>query len=260
VRDSSAIENEPQSGSIAHEIDWDAYASQYDLLAANNPSYRENIEALREVVRCLDLPTNAAICDVGAGTGNFICALARDLPDAHFVHLDADAGMSEIAQGKYAAAGVKNVWIEVASVTDAAFTPGRFDLMICVNALYAMHPQHQALQKMRQWLKPSGTLFIVDFGRRTKIIDWAFHILGHVLRRKGLRECLRFIRDSQESLRQNRRGSQGQADGTYWLHSTEQFGEALEEAGFQVEQLRTCYRDYCDLAVCRPRLTQPPPP
>jgi ubiquinone/menaquinone biosynthesis C-methylase UbiE len=239
----------------AKEIDWDAYASQYDLLAANNPSYRENIEVLRKVVRELDLSPNAAICDIGAGTGNFICALARDLPDANFIHLDADAGMSEIARAKYNAAAVKHVQIDVLPVADAYYPPACFDLIICVNALYAMSPQQEVLQRMRRWLRPRGTLFIVDFGRRSRVLDWALHILGYVLKEKGVRECLRFIRNSRESLRQNRRGSQGQADGTYWLHSTEQFGEALEQAGFEVEQLRPCYRDYCDLAICRPRLT-----
>jgi ubiquinone/menaquinone biosynthesis C-methylase UbiE len=247
-------------GPRVHEIDWDAYASQYDLLATNNPCYRQNIEYLREVVRKLNLGPNPVICDLGAGTGNFICALARDMPDATFVHVDADSVMNRIAIEKYAAAGIEHVDVQCRSVLDATFQRESFDLIICVNALYAMSPQEEVLQRVRRWMKPAGTFFVIDFGRRTRILDWMGYILGHILRQKGLIECLRFLRNSAESLRQNRRGSQGQADGTYWLHSTDEFGESLVKAGFHISELRTCYRNYCDLAVCTPKLSGIPPP
>ncbi len=50
-----------------HEIDWDVYASQYDLLAANNPSYHENIAILRSLLADFCLPEFPVICDIGAG-------------------------------------------------------------------------------------------------------------------------------------------------------------------------------------------------
>lgn len=236
-----------------YEIDWDTYASQYDLLATNNPSYRENIEILRDAVSRMHLPVGAAICDVGAGTGNFICALARDIPSARFVHLDADPVMNEIARDKYVAAGIKHVDLHHCLANEATYPSETFDLIICVNALYAIYPQQELLRRIRGWLKPSGKFVVIDFGRQAKILDWAKYILGNILREKGLKECLRFLRRSTESLRQNRRGSKGQADGTYWLHTTEEFGEALVRAGFEVEELRACYRGYCDLAICSAR-------
>jgi ubiquinone/menaquinone biosynthesis C-methylase UbiE len=247
---------EPRAKAIeprAFEIDWDAYASQYDLLATHNPSYRENIDALRSIVGSLNLPPGAVICDVGAGTGNFICALARDIPYAKFIHLDADPVMNQIASEKYKAAGIEHVDVHCCSAVEAAYSDESFDLVVCVNALYAIHPQEEVLQRIRRWLRPGGTFFVIDFGRRTRILDWMRYILGNIIREKGLRECFKFLKNSSESLRQNRRGAQGQADGTYWLHSTEEFGKVLVKAGFEVLELRPCYRGYCDLAVCRPR-------
>lgn len=236
---------------VVHEIDWDVYASQYDLLATNNPCYRENIETLRSLLPSLDLPSNAAVCDIGAGTGNFICALANDLPEAQFVHLDADPKMNDVARKKYESASISNVNVVCCSAAEAPFDAGSFDLALCINALYAMHDRDEVLSKIRRWLKPGGRFFIIDFGRRNRMWDWSKYIFGNIYKEKGLVGCLRFLVDGLETIKQNRRGSKGQAEGVYWLHSTEEFQDALENAGFQVDLIQTCYRDYCDLAVCR---------
>jgi ubiquinone/menaquinone biosynthesis C-methylase UbiE len=210
-----------------HEIDWDTYASQYDLLATNNPSYFENIEALRSVVRDLQLPKEAAICDVGAGTGNFICALAHDLPEARYVHLDFDAGMNKIAADKYSAMGLEHIELECCRASEAHYAPQSFDLIISVNALYAMQPQREVLRRIRSWLKPDGTFFVIDYGRQVNVLDWVVYMFRHVARTKGFWAAVKLLKKNAENIRQNRKGSQGQADGHYWLHSTEEFGEIL---------------------------------
>ena len=91
---------------------------------------------------------------------------------------------------------------------------------------------------------------MIDFGRRARVFDWAVHIGGSALRRNGLMALLRLVWNTTESYRENVRGSRGQADGVYWLHSTDEFGDALKEAGFSVDRLEPCYRGYSDLAVC----------
>lgn len=240
-----------ESGVRTHEIDWDAYATQYDLLATNNPSYHENIELLRNWLRNANLPADATVCDVGAGTGNYICALAKELPNGRFRHLDADSRMNEVAARKYSSAGIRDVELKCSPVEEAIYPAGEFDLILCINALYAFEYRTDALRKFRTWLKPGGAFFVIDFGRRTKMWDWTKYILGEVIKKEGIVGCMKFLASSSESFKQNRRGSQGQADGLYWLHSTEEFGQALQDAGFAVEQLSTCYRGYCDLAICR---------
>lgn len=234
-----------------HEIDWDAYASRYDLMATLNPSYYENIELLRSVIRDAGLPERPVICDVGAGTGNFICALARDFPDGHFVHLDADPTMNQIAARKYSSSGVAHVDLHCSQAQDAGYEVGRFDLIICVNALYAMHPQTDVLRSIRRWLKPSGVFVVIDYGRQISLLDWGWFMFRDSVRRRGIWQSLKLLKSSAEGIRQNKKGSQGQADGTYWLHTTEEFGEHLADAGFSVERLGSCYRDYCDWALCR---------
>ena len=250
---SSGPEPKPRlKGELGHEIDWDAYATQYDLLARYNPSYAENIALMRQFILPELLDGDTQVLDVGAGTGNYICALAQDCPKARFVHLDSDPVMNRIASTKYQAAGIEDVQLVCAPAQEADFEDGAFDLIICINALYAMPSRDEVLRKIRRWAKPDGLFFIIDFGRRTVMTDWARYILGHVIREKGLVECVKFLLGSAENIRQNRRGSKGQAQGVYWLHSTDEFKQALESAGFSVQHVQSCYRGYCDLALCKP--------
>jgi len=232
-------------------IDWDAYATQYDLMAKYNPSYHENIDILRSSLPSWDLPAKASVCDLGAGTGNYISALSRVLPDAKYVHVDFDHVMNDIAREKYSKLAIENISIKEEYVQRIDFHDESFDLVLCVNALYAISPQGPVLNKIRRWLKPGGVFFVIDFGRRNRMIDWSWYLLSNLVKEHGVVECARFLLSSAEIIRQNNRGSKNQDEGAYWLHSTQEFGKTLSDAGFLVEELRPCYRDYCDLAICR---------
>ncbi len=249
----------PHSTEMEPGIDWDAYATQYDLMAKYNPSYHENIELLRGGLDRWGVPSDAEICDLGAGTGNYISALFRARPQATYTHVDFDSVMNDIARDKYKSLGLERVSIHEAYVQRAEFPDESFDLVICVNALYAMSPQEPILDKIRNWLKPGGVFFVIDFGRRFRMIDWGWYFISSMIRNHGVAECARFLLSCAEIYKQNSRGSKNQQDGAYWLHSTTEFGSALTEAGFEVEELQPCYRDYCDLAVCRKPISQPQP-
>lgn len=231
-------------------IDWDAYATQYDLMAKFNPSYHENIALLRDVLPEWNLPEEAAICDLGAGTGNYIAAISKIRPSATYYHIDFDEVMNGIAREKYEKLGLENVNFVEEYIQRVDFPDESFDLVVCVNALYAMSPQSAVLRKISRWLKPSGKLFLIDYGRRTRMFDWGWYMLKNLIRNHGVAECVRFFVKGIEIVRQNRRGSRNQLEGEYWLHTTQEFGEVLSKAGFVIEELRPCYRDYCDLAIC----------
>ena len=230
-------------------IDWDAYATQYDLMAKYNPSYHENIEILLSYLDEWNMPPTAMICDLGAGTGNYICALAGCIPEGKYVHVDFDEVMNGIARTKYVGAKL-NVTIVEEYIQRLEFPSENFDLILCVNALYAIQPQQAVLHKVRKWLKPDGKFFVIDFGRRTRMFDWGWYLLKSVVKEHGVLECSRLVANRVEIVRQNRRGSKTQQQGSYWLHSTQEFGRILTSCGFQVDDIRSCYRDYCDLAVC----------
>jgi len=235
---------------LKQSIEWDRYARSYDVLADNNPSYQENIELIEELFAKLNLAEGSRVCDIGAGTGNFLARLAPKYPEVRFIHLDSSAEMNSAAQRKYDSLGAYNVEIVEKSVFEHETEVGSFDVLICINALYAMRPQHSALERMYSWLKDEGTLLIIDFGRPTKIVDWARFLVSSTFKKRGWSGVFNLITTGFGSIIQNRKGAKGQGDGGYWLHSTNEFGECLSSVGFKVDLLRACYREYCDVAVC----------
>ena len=235
----------------ASEIDWNAYAPQFDQLANLTPAYRENMLSLLELVRSSRLDDASHVLDLGAGTGNYILALSDILPNARYFHVDYNPVMNVIAKNKYAANGVRKVTIIQDYIQRVHFLDESMDLIVCVNSLYSSSPQVPTLNRIFRWLKPGGIFFIIDFGRKQNIIDWGLHFLKIALRGRNIGDYFRFLLHGQQITRQAMAGRRAQIDGSYWLHSTEEFGSLLEKTGFSVEELKVCYRDYADLAVCK---------
>ena len=118
----------------------------------HNDAYYENLSRLNSFVETLDLSANSVIADIGAGTGNFICELSKTLPATNFVHVDSNREMNSIAMRKYDDLEIQNVQLIENDVQRIDFPKGKFDLVICINALYAMNPQELILEKLRLWL------------------------------------------------------------------------------------------------------------
>jgi ubiquinone/menaquinone biosynthesis C-methylase UbiE len=197
------------------------------------------------------MPETAKVCDLGAGTGNYILALSDTRPNASFVHVDFDEKMNESALRKYQQAAIKDVEIVTEYVQNCSFQDNEFDLIMCVNALYAISPQGEILKRARRWLKPNGRIFLIDFGRKQRTLDWTIYLFRESMKNHQAGEYVKALINSREVLKQNRKTSKGQDTGRYWLHTTSEFGDALEACGFQVDELYACYRGYADLAVCR---------
>ncbi len=242
------------SGEITKElINWSVYSENYDALCDANPAYQENVNIFRERLKNLKIPSRPRVCDLGAGTGNFLIEVGKQFPGAELHHVDWNESMTAIARKKYDREGLEVV-VHERDIRDVDFPQGTFDLVVCVNAIYAMPEPDIVLRNLRNWTNIGGFLYVIDFGRQVQLIDWAYYILKNRVKELGLRNAIRWYRDNAENLKQNRKGAKAQTDGSYWLHSNEEFATRLQGAGWEIELLETCYRDCCDLAVC----TNPP--
>ena len=159
--------------------------------------------------------------------------------------------MNELAQRKYATHELESVEIINQYVQDAEFADSSFDVIICINALYAISPQKEVLKKIHSWLKPDGRFFVIDFGRKQNILDWTFYVFRESVKRHRLGRYVKVLKDNRELIKQNRQTTKGQDSGRYWLHSTAEFRDTLKSCGFVVEDVFPCYRGYSDLAICR---------
>lgn len=230
-------------------MDWARYAQYYDLMCSLNPAYLDNIELLRNVMRRYPVPEGARICDIGAGTGNYIKAISQSNKEYCFQYIDPSEDMLKIARQKLSSIKGLRVDFQLGSAENCDLPIARFDLILCINSLYAMNDPICALRRIREALSPDGYAFVLDFGRVQNTLDWSAFLLFESMKAGRLREYFRSLWVGREVLRQNHLTRVGQLSGNYWLHSTKEFGAILEKSGFNVRELGSCYRSYCDYAV-----------
>ena len=230
-------------------VDWSSYAKTYDWILDHNPAYGELLDTVRAEIDGWDLPPGARVLDLGAGTGNFSLLVAQRFPQAEIVHVDFDPGMNVRAEEKRLAAGLSNVRIVTRDARALDYENGAFDAVLSVHALYTMPDPEERLHDLRRWLKPGGRALLCDVGRVLEMGDWIRFFIPHLLRDLGLFGTLRAIWGSREVLRQNRRIRRMQDDGTYWLHSHEEFVAAVQGAGFSLERSEVCFQGCSDLVI-----------
>jgi trans-aconitate methyltransferase len=103
---------------------------------------------------------------VGCGDGRITAEIARRVPTASVVGVDASSNMIELASGKAA----PNLRFEVADARSLPFNHD-FDLVVSFNALHWIHEQGLALASIHKSLKAGGTahLRLVPMGARKSI-------------------------------------------------------------------------------------------
>ena len=232
-------------------LEYRKYATQFDHQNKYNPAYHELQEILVDWLPKFGLGDHPDICDLGAGTGNFTLRMAEVVPNARYTHLDKDENMNALANEKYVQAGVKNIKIVDSFIQQADFQPASFDLIVCINALNTAPPQEDVLKLMTSWLRPGGWVFVVDFGREQRVLDWALYCAYHAAKSDGVSSMLRYAAGCTEAFKQNYRARQDQNHGTMWLHETEQFKNMFVDAGLEVVEYSKVYREYADLVIAQ---------
>jgi ubiquinone/menaquinone biosynthesis C-methylase UbiE len=240
------------SGNVFNNpVSWGDYAAAYDVMCDANPAYAANLSLFSSWLRNLDLPSSARICDVGAGTGNYILDAAKQLPEAEILHLERDPIMNQLASRKYKNHGVSNVSFVIADINDHTWEENSLDVILVVNALYSLPDPRHVLQKLYAGLKSGGHLFTIDLGRTMDVLDWSRYIAISNIRKHGVLRTLASFYRARRAITQNRAIRNAQERGEFWKHSSAEFRNQLEDIGFELISLQSCYRGYCDAAICR---------
>lgn len=229
-------------------MDYKAYAPHFDELCAINPAYGEMLSLFKTELRELCLPESAKVVDVGAGTGNFVCALLEEMPRARATHVDCNHEMNAYAQEKYLSRGfcvnVVEEYMQTVEIDEQSM-----DLVVCVNALNNAPPVRPIVNRLFSWLKPGGYFFLIDFGREMDVVDWTWFIFKNLVATVGIGEAIRVLRRQTKTISINKKGQGDQQAGTLWTHGTEELLALLEDSGFDLVKSQLCYRDYADLVV-----------
>ena len=232
-------------------VDWERYASAYDLLAESNPAYQTLIEEVVGVVTRLGPRADAVIADLGAGSGNFSVPLAERNPHSLVVHVDAADAMNARARAKAARRALPNHRIEPCDAWAAPFRPGSLTVAVIVHALYALARPREYLARVFEWLEPGGFLVACDPGRVMNVLGWSLFLVRHSLAAHGLGHTISLLRGTRVAAVENRKIGREQRRGQYWTHDLREFRSAIERAGFEVLEAHVTYRGASDLVVAR---------
>lgn len=123
---------------------------------------------------CMDLVTEAAaavtpgaraVLDVGCGAGNYTLRLLERLPGLETTLLDLSRPMLDRAAERVSEAGAEKVQTVQSDLRMARFEDGSFDIILAAAVLHHLRGEEEwqdALAAFHRWLRPGGSLWIVD--------------------------------------------------------------------------------------------------
>ena len=115
-----------------------------------------------EVVAALKLTPAMTVADLGAGTGYFTVRLAKAVPQGKVVANDLEPDMVKWIGERAAKEGLANVVTVEGAAADPKLPEG-LDVAVMVDTYHHIEEPSKFFGKVRDALKPGGSLVIVDF-------------------------------------------------------------------------------------------------
>ena len=117
--------------------------------------------------------------DIGCGNGMLTRSLCTLVP--HVIGIDVDPPMVALARSE-TDASIENIEYVLGDALAYPFELGGFDAIVCVATLHHMDTA-SALQRMRELLRPGGTLGVIGVARSGTPQDFIYNIGGAVATR-----------------------------------------------------------------------------
>jgi SAM-dependent methyltransferase len=217
------------------------------------------------------------VLDVGCGTGAITAGAAKAVaPHGHVVGIDRDEALLELARTEHA--DVPNLRFEYGDVTTLA-SCSQFDIISAARALQWIAEPALAISKMKQAVKPSGVLVVLDYNHTNNEWEpdppdefqlfynaflawrctnrWDNEMADHLpdlFRSAGLVEVNSQVQDEVVE----RGGPDFAERAALWSEVIENVGGQLSMAGFctkrQLEEARECYDSWAKTALVKQTL------
>jgi len=101
----------------------------------------------------LKMLNKGALLDVGCSSGAFLRSLKDTAIDLYGIEISPEeARRAELGSGARVFAG---------EILNAKFSPGTFDIITCFHVLEHVHDVVRVLERLTEWLKPGGSLYIL---------------------------------------------------------------------------------------------------
>jgi len=115
-----------------------------------------------EVIQALALKPDAAVADLGAGTGYFAARLAHMLPKGTVYAADLEPDMVKHLAARAEREGLKNLRA-VAAAPDDARLPAKVDLVLLVDVYHHVEDRPRYFRRLADSLATGGRLAVIDF-------------------------------------------------------------------------------------------------
>ncbi len=231
-------------------VDWSAYATQYDLMADNNPAYQELLAHCVQTVASWGLHNGDIVADLAAGTGNFSLAIARSLPQVTVLHVELNEEMIAIAERKASQANVRNWNVVQLDLMDQVWSLPELSAVVLIHVLGTLPNPHHVIKFACAGLRKGGHLYAADVGRPISLADWGRELVCASLKKNGFKGTIKLLFRTGRVRRENRRGARLRRNNTYWSHDLPEFKAAFEEEGMDVSfSSNDFYRSYDDLVI-----------
>jgi len=115
-----------------------------------------------QVILALALDPDAAVADLGAGTGYFAARLANMLPTATVYAVDTEPAMVKYLGERAKRESLPNLK-PVAAGPDDARLPAKVDLVLLVDVYHHIEMREKYFRRLAASLKPGGRLAVIDY-------------------------------------------------------------------------------------------------
>lgn len=128
-----------------------------------------------EVIKSFNLPDDAVVVEIGAGTGYFAARLAPHLKNGRIICFDQSSQMISYLENRVSELGLKNVDARTINSDGSLELEEKADLIFSVDVYHHLPNRIAYFSKIEQQLKPDGALVVID--RTEEKVDG--HPTGH---------------------------------------------------------------------------------
>jgi len=203
------------------------YSKVYDMMLEINPAYQELQKLFKLQLQKLQINNNAPIkvLDIGGGTGNF-SVLDRAKTKLPSKSMDYDTTPFE-------------KWD----------TSIKYDLVICVHALYLMPNPKLLIPKIVDHMAPGANALICDIGKPINVFSWSIYLFRKLIVKYGLNQTINYFRQGNQISEANKKISKLQRKKNPWKHNLSQFKLYFSQY-LTVHEGFSCYRGYSNFVRC----------
>lgn len=123
---------------------------------------REKWQKPDEVINSFNLPENAVVVDIGAGTGYFAVRLAPQLKNGKVICFDQSSPMALHLKARASELGLGNIDSRVTNPDGSFELEENADLIFSVDVYHHLKDRITYFSKVTQYLKQDGVLVVID--------------------------------------------------------------------------------------------------